>query len=259
MPLMLFMVVARWAAARAQAGVYHEGVDLLQRRLDLEQTNLCNSPIAPEDTIRPIEEVASLRGEDGWCYFGSTGLWARNCGLSRRSKNMMVFVLTYEVGYIPVLAGPWATEKALFFEDGRRMTLRDHDMPLDDAYCFVNGWYNLPRAQVVKNFTFLEEVSEAACKDLEKKVPNYHSITLSDIYAEADQSQAILVELMASSSPVVYANQTLLDNMYFHAATKCALGGGRGALCDIANCAERGCLVGGKLRYTARGECPLIV
>ncbi|CAJ1337870.1 unnamed protein product [Effrenium voratum] len=192
--------------------------------------NLCDAwrgapRTAREDTIRPIEEVASLRGEDGWCYFGSTGLWARNCGLSRRSKNMMVFVLTYEVGYIPVLAGPWATEKALFFEDGRRMTLRDHDMPLDDAYCFVNGWYNLPRAQVVKNFTFLEEVSEAACKDLEKKVPNYHSITLSDIYAEADQSQAILVELMASSSPVVYANQTLLDNMYFHAATKCALGG----------------------------------
>ena len=132
------------------------------RGLALGMKNLCDAwrgapRTAREDTIRPIEEVASLRGEDGWCYFGSTGLWARNCGLSRRSKNMMVFVLTYEVGYIPVLAGPWATEKALFFEDGRRMTLRDHDMPLDDAYCFVNGWYNLPRAQVVKNFTFLEE------------------------------------------------------------------------------------------------------
>ena len=34
-----------------------------------------------------------------------------------------------------------------------------------------------------------------------------------------------------------------------------SLGGGRGAVCDIANCAARGCLRGNELLYTQRGEC----
>eukprot|EP00439_Symbiodinium_sp_Y106_P021725 s4312_g2.t1 len=56
---------------------------------------------------------------------------------------------------------------------------------------------------------------------------------------------------------VVYVDQSLVDGMKFHAAAKCVLAGGKGAVCDIANCAMRGCLsLDGAVGYAARGECP---
>lgn len=52
-----------------------------------------------------------------------------------------------------------ATEKWLRLPDGRKFSIRDHFYPLDDVYCYVNGWYDLPRAKVAQNWTYLEEAA----------------------------------------------------------------------------------------------------
>ena len=42
----------------------------------------------------------------------------------------------------------------------------------DDLYCYVNGWYSFKnRAQVVNNFTYLEEISDTWCTHLANIVP----------------------------------------------------------------------------------------
>ena len=59
-------------------------------------------------------------------------------------------------------------EYTVTLSDGRSLTIRDHQFPLDDLYCWVNGWYSLPRAPLIQNYSYLEEVSETICKNLEQ-------------------------------------------------------------------------------------------
>ena len=59
-------------------------------------------------------------------------------------------------------------EYTLTLSDGRSLSIRDHEYPLDDLYCWVNGWYSLPRASVIQNYSYLEEVSDRSCKNLEQ-------------------------------------------------------------------------------------------
>lgn len=35
------------------------------------------------------------------------------------------------------------------------VTIRDHAYPLDDVYCYVNGWYDLPRQKLISDFDYV--------------------------------------------------------------------------------------------------------
>ena len=93
------------------------------------------------------------------------------------------------------LNGPLATPFALRFPDNRTLIIRDHSYPLDDAYCFVNGWYDLPRAELVNNFSYLEEVSDRYCDHLAKTFPGYWNTTMADLFKESDSDAAFLRDI----------------------------------------------------------------
>ena len=157
-----------------------------------------------QDMSEPIRKVAERYNEDGWCVFGAAGTWASNCAVTRRKRDTNVFINTWLGFYWHVywcfLFSRVAFRKRLsncqichdgmmrFFDlykrtlngvvkndeytltlsDGRSLSIRDHQYPLDDLYCWVNGWYSLPRASVIQNYSYLEEVSDRSCKNLEQ-------------------------------------------------------------------------------------------
>jgi len=211
-----------------------------------------------QEMYKPVINVSERLGEDGWCTFGGIGTWASNCAIARHMRDSMIFVKTFEEAYNGYMNGPQATPFALRFPDNRTLIIRDHDYPLDDAYCFLNGWYDLPRAELVSNFSYLEEVSDRYCDHLAKTFPGYWNITMADLFHESESDEAFLRDIQKNGADVGYATPSLVDGMYLHAAAKCLMRGGhRGAVCDIANCAARACFGAspGELLYTARGEC----
>ncbi|CAE7302054.1 unnamed protein product [Symbiodinium sp. CCMP2592] len=232
-----------------------------------QQTKACNPPsgwqgicaaLQAEDRYVPMEEVISrYAGLDGYCIFGELGNWTRKCAIARCYENARPFAESYSDWYKTYLLDPVSTPKKLRMPNGREITIRDHQYPLDDLYCLANGWYDLPRSPTVNNFTYLVQVSESSCRLLETTVPSYHNMTLNMLIKEGTRDEKRLEELLRSSDPVVDVDQSLVDGMKFHAAAKCVLAGGKGAVCDIANCAMRGCLsFDGAVGYAARGECP---
>ena len=118
---------------------------------------------------------------------------------------------------------PQATPYTLKLFDDRSLTIRDHFYPLDDLYCFVNGWYSLDRAATVQNFTYLEEVSEESCKHLAEIVPGYHNLSMQDMFTEATSDQTFLWNLEQLGGGLV--TEEVVNGMYLHAAAKCLLGG----------------------------------
>lgn len=211
-----------------------------------------------QEIYEPIANVTERLGEDGWCIFGGFGTWASNCAIARRTKDIMIFPKTFEDEYEKFMNAPQATPFALRFPDNRTLIIRDHFYPLDDAYCFLNGWYNLPRAELVNNFSYLEEMSDRYCDHLSKTFPGYWNISMADLLKESTSDEAFLADIQKNGADVGYATPSFVDGMYLHAAAKCLLRGGhRGAVCDLANCASRACFGASpsELLYTARGEC----
>mmetsp|Transcript_42300 Transcript_42300/g.78760 ORF Transcript_42300/g.78760 Transcript_42300/m.78760 type:complete len:183 (+) Transcript_42300:67-615(+) len=169
---------------------------------------------------------------------------------------MTTFVALFAESYVDILAGPDTAAKTLQLPGGQTLTIRDHSYPLDDLFCYANGWYELDRHQVLHNLTYLEEVSEASCRWLESKIPNFHEISVKDLMAEEHVDSQVLSAAMGSNESVVEMGKDVMYGMLVHAAAKCLFGKSKGAVCDIANCASRACLLpGGTLGYTARGEC----
>ena len=59
--------------------------------------------------------------------------------------------------------------------NGREITIRDHQYPLDDLYCLANGWYDLPRSPAVNNFTYLVQElpgEEFSASPIFKRLPS---------------------------------------------------------------------------------------
>eukprot|EP00438_Fugacium_kawagutii_P004619 Skav229010 [mRNA] locus=scaffold127:423241:430190:- [translate_table: standard] len=181
----------------------------------------------------PMLQLAAQHGVDGW----------------------------WEKDFASYLNVSWATPVALHLPDNRTLVIRDHHYPLDDLYCYVNGWYNLPnRAEVLTNFSYLEELSDTWCDHLAKIVPGYYNLSMADLKAESLSDEAVLENLMNSGTGAGYVPQSVIDGMYLHAAAKCVMRGrgNRGAVCDLALCAGRGCFAtptSSELLYTQRGEC----
>ncbi|CAK9033250.1 unnamed protein product [Durusdinium trenchii] len=216
------------------------------------------SNLTMKDLADPIMDVSARYDQDGWCVFGSEASWARDCAVARRTRNVNNFALAFEPFYSPILNSSTSTPFTFRLFDGRTLVVRDHVVPCDDLYCFVNNWYDLPRAEVVKNFTFLEEVSDKWCKHLEKIVPNFFGISFNDLMNESLVDESFLLNLEKDGATSGDVPEWVVNGMYLHAAAKCLLrGGNKGALCDIANCAERACFGEDRstLLYTTRGEC----
>lgn len=86
-------------------------------------------------------------------------------------------------------------------------------------------------------------------------MPHYHKVSMQTMLMESAVDGGVLFEIMNGPTSGQVPDH-IVHGMYVHAAAKCLLrGGGRGAVCDIANCAARGCLRGNELLYTQRGEC----
>ncbi|CAK9010876.1 unnamed protein product [Durusdinium trenchii] len=200
-------------------------------------------------------------GEDGYCVFGNFSDCLSECALGRRARDPSYYPSWLTPIYSEILNRSWSTPVTLNFFDGRTVVIRDHYFPADDLYCIAMGWYDLPwatRFAVVKNLTFLEELSEETCEQLSKSIPDYFNISMQDMINETYVSETFMINLEIDSDGTGKIPEWVVKNQYRHAAAKCVLGGNRGALCDIANCAQRGCFGEDKttLLYTVRGECP---
>ena len=112
------------------------------------------------------------------------------------------------------------------------------------------------REKLIKNFTYLEEVSHASCKLLEAMVPNFKDISMNDMSKESDSDAMYLTKIsllggeiteevprMAGLVLFKHAFQAacealgiiepaeVFNNMLLHAAAKCRLAGR--ALCLV--------------------------
>ena len=140
------------------------------------------------------------------------------------------------------------------FFDNRSLTIRDHSYPLDDIYCYVNHWFAKDDiAKLLTNFSYLEEASHAFCRNQEGLVPRFHQISMADMSEEARHDEAFLDKIMKQGGGTI--TDEVVNGMLLHAAAKCKMAGD-GAICDIANCALRGCLRGDSVGYTVLGDCP---
>jgi len=219
---------------------------------------VCFPNLTQDLVTPPIREVIAKYDEDGYCVFGKHGLWSSGCAVTRREHSAFHYVNQFKDYYPAVLNVSWATPFTLHLYDNRSLTIRMRAYPLVDLYCFVNGWYNLPnRAEVVNNFTYLEELSDKWCEHLSRTVPGYYNISFQNLVDESDRDEDFLENLM-NGSGAGYVPKSVVDGMYVHAAAKCVMRGGqRGAICDIADCAAQGCFAphSSELHYTVRGEC----
>ena len=114
----------------------------------------------------------------------------------------------------------------LTLPDNHSLTIRDHAYPLDDLYCFVNGWYSMPGDRhALMNFSYLEEVSDKFCDQLEKTMPEYHKLSASSFFAESEGDEHML-EVAVNSSGRWHVPETVVHGMQVHAAVKCVMRGG---------------------------------
>ena len=119
-----------------------------------------------------------------------------------------------------------ATPVTLTLADNRTLTTRDHVYPLDDLYCFVNGWYSIPGDRhALMNFSYLEEVSDKFCDKLEKTMPEYHKLSANSLKNEAVPDENML-EMAVNSSGQWHVPESVVRGMKVHAAVKCVMRGG---------------------------------
>ena len=123
----------------------------------------------------------------------------------------------------------------------------------------MNGWYSFPdRSEVVRNYTYLEEISDGWCNHL-NTVPGYDKLSFEDVHAEYVKLDEFLRNLVNNGKGEGYVPKSVLDGLHLVAAGHCALRGRQGgALCNIADCAAQFCFAtpqSTELLYTVRGEC----
>ncbi|CAJ1405553.1 unnamed protein product [Effrenium voratum] len=179
----------------------------------------CDKTLPLEDLVRPIQQVLQEHPEeDGWCYFGSGGAFLQEGAAARQKGTCRRFLeLTKEV-YNQTLNLPIDVPKTLLFADGSRVTIRDHAYPLDDVYCYVNGWYDLPRQKLISDFDYVVHISEEFCKGL---LPSYPNLTFANYLEETQVDSVALLEDVWHKGPTVYVNQSVVEGMRQHAAAKC--------------------------------------
>ncbi|CAJ1457596.1 unnamed protein product [Effrenium voratum] len=146
--------------------------------------------------------------------------------------------------------------------DGAKVTSRDFLYPLDDIYCLVNGWYDLPRDKAANDREYVERMSRKTCQQLQAEVPNFENLSFQDLLVNFEDSD-YLQKMFWNNESSGLVPEWIVKQMRRHAAVKCLLNGGTkeepggtGAMCDISNCAVRACKdERGFLQYGS--DCPV--
>eukprot|EP00438_Fugacium_kawagutii_P028045 Skav208425 [mRNA] locus=scaffold2953:336083:341342:+ [translate_table: standard] len=130
---------------------------------------------------------------------------------SDNETNGICFPSLYEAVHPSNLNVSSATSFVLWLPDNRSLVTRDRKSPYDDLYCYVNGWYSLPRrAEVVSNFSYLEELSDSWCDHLATIVPGYYNLSMADMQVETLSNHVFLKDLMKNGATEGYVELKLL-------------------------------------------------
>ena len=228
---------------------------------------VCLAELPEEYQTRPVSDVLQKhewKEKDGWCVFGAVDPWISGCAACRKLRDMQPYFEVYqqEFAAVPILKN--ATPKTLRFPDGSLLTVRDYVYPMVDIYCYLNGYFDMDRKKLVHDYDYVEKVSEAQCANVEWQNSDLSMQGMNSQYLHETE---ILALLMAEKG-ISDVNQSLVDSLQAHFVMKCLLGRGLGAICDIPECAWRGCITrvsrtdGTKdatetiVKYTDLNECP---
>jgi len=218
---------------------------------------VCLNDLSDEMLAQPITEVLrTYPDEDGWCLYGEHDPFLSACAVCRKQHTMRPFVEVYKQQTAEV--SKESPAKTLRFPDGSLLTLRDHVSPITDMYCYWHGYYNMPRERLVYDYDYLEKVSEASCRTLDT---GYENMSWTDVHNLWDAEAPVLSGMM-SETGISNVSQVFVENLQKHLAVKCLLGRGQGAICDISECAWRGCVhrdlesQATVVRYASLRECP---
>eukprot|EP00406_Dinophysis_acuminata_P057172 CAMPEP_0179277698 /NCGR_PEP_ID=MMETSP0797-20121207/35228_1 /TAXON_ID=47934 /ORGANISM="Dinophysis acuminata, Strain DAEP01" /LENGTH=319 /DNA_ID=CAMNT_0020986295 /DNA_START=23 /DNA_END=979 /DNA_ORIENTATION=+ len=204
------------------------------------------------DRHRPLIKVAEDHtGLDGWCYWGYFGPWTYECAVAQKRQDFDYYMRRISNGGEVLQRG--GAPVWLGFKDHKTGTpvsiqTRDHDHPLDDALCYVNGFFDIPLS-AVQNYDRLMQMSDDYCKYLRKVVPNYDWISMDDFWYEEffDDDRLNRIVNNKGLDAIGVNLDDLAKSMLMHEAVKCLMGG---AHCDMAYCAGRGCMgPNGKVLY----------
>lgn len=148
---------------------------------------------------------------------------------STRCSTVSFLHSRFEGFYAEILNVKNATPFTFKLPDETTLTVRDHVYPLDDLYCYANGWYNppIPRESLVNNFTLLEEVSGRSCEELSKTVPGFESLAWKSMEQESEVDRVQLEDMMKTGDSAAVSDK-LVKNMLVHSAVKCLLRGEKG-------------------------------
>lgn len=197
--------------------------------------NACEENRSRDDMEKPIRQV--LNGQNGFCFFGSQGLWLRSCASAHERKDYFTYAKARTNRYDQITSmemfGPPMVVR--YAEGTRILITNNRKFPLEDVYCEANGWMNLP-LQDILNQSALERMAKKECDDLMAKFTKYWDTSFDDMRAlsriEAD---------MLRNSSVAGGNGPTETDVKRIALAKCLLGG---LECDIANCALNFCQPG---------------
>mmetsp|Transcript_104706 Transcript_104706/g.249314 ORF Transcript_104706/g.249314 Transcript_104706/m.249314 type:complete len:265 (+) Transcript_104706:47-841(+) len=262
---MLVVLLASWVAASASEEC-ESCTSFMQMRLQTHETTVqadalpqkCLETLTWQSFRQPIRQtLAHYPGEDGYCIYAPVGRMA-DCAVARSTGNLSDFTRPLHESDKESLKHTSAAPAVTFVApDGSSLRTRDRQFPMDDLYCFVNGWYQLPREQAANNYSFLEQVSREYCAHMAKKVPGFHERSMADWVRQLAEDEAWLEAAMKSGQEEVQLPKNIVAGIEAHGATKCLLEGEQGgALCDIAHCAARGAVVDGLVLYSSQGEVP---
>mmetsp|Transcript_1334 Transcript_1334/g.2445 ORF Transcript_1334/g.2445 Transcript_1334/m.2445 type:complete len:267 (+) Transcript_1334:59-859(+) len=240
------------------AAVSHLQVQSALVNESLVEAGVCGH-LPPEDYDKPIGKVLEAHpGEDGWCLFGAAAGWASSCAVGRRARQMRPYAIAQhdsieEQAYLPEVPRP----KKITFPAGapfESLIVRDYH----DLFCAMTGLYdNVERSRVIDDYDYLVQVSENACRKLQTKVWNYYGLSMNTLLSDPVELSDKLMEVLTNENPVEHLNQSFVDMFNLQASVECRLGNDEGALCVVAYCALRGCMLpDGKVGQVDHGECP---
>jgi len=227
---------------------------------------VCLAELPEEYQTQPVSDVLQKqewKEKDGWCVFGAVDQWISGCAACRKLRDMHPYFEVYQKETaVPIFKN--ATPKTLRFPDGSLLTVRDYTYPMVDMYCYLNGYYDMDRKKLVNDYEYLEKISEAQCASVEWQNSD---LSMQGMFSQYLHESDILALLMAEKG-ISDVNQSLVDSLESHFVMKCLLGRGHGAICDIPECAWRGCVTHVSrldgttnvtetiVKYTALNECP---
>mmetsp|Transcript_58421 Transcript_58421/g.92519 ORF Transcript_58421/g.92519 Transcript_58421/m.92519 type:complete len:234 (+) Transcript_58421:72-773(+) len=168
---------------------------------------VCLQSMTWETYRKPIREVVRSEhpGYDGWCTYGLMGHIFSSCAVARKLQSL----------------------------EGL-----ESSQPMEDSYCSVNGWYDLPVDQAASNYSFVEVASRKYCDALQGQVlAAAENVSFADV-AKMSAEHDSLDSPESKELPLAQGQKLSLQLL---GAVKCFLSGhGRSAtICDIARCAKR--------------------